>query len=256
MRSYFLIFSIACICLMVRAAEKPKALMYQWNFSESNPLHDLNELTANVSIVADPLDSTNKVMQFVLSDGEYRSEASVGAKSPHYFYADSTDEVHGDEFWIGVRILKFKEPFTGSNTNVSIFQIGPVHNIYFPKNGKGHYQLRLSTTTNKWKLREFESLCDPHSCNDDISSVNYGKWDRFVFHCRFRSNDTGLLEIWKNDVKIYSATRQNGIKNARTRIKWGVYLGAENTVHETIKCYFDDIKIGGLEANYDLVNPK
>lgn len=256
MRFYSLIFSIVCLCLFAGAAEKPKALLYHWNFSETNPLHDLNELTANVSIVADPLDSTNKVLQFVLPNGEYRSEASVGAKSPHYFYADSVDSAHGDEFWIGVRILKFKEPFSGSNTNASIFQIGPVHNIYFPKNGKGHYQLRLSTTTDTWKLREFESLCDPYSYNANISSVNYGQWDRFVFHCRFRGNDTGLIEIWQNDVKIYSAARQNGVKNARTRIKWGIYLGAENTEHETIKCYFDDIKVGGSDANYESVNPK
>jgi len=233
-----------------------KRLLYSWTFSESNPLHDLAELTPDVTVVEDPLDPSNKVMQCVLPNGEYRTEASVGAKSPHYFYADSIDSAHGDEIWVGFRLLKFNEPFSGTNTNVSIFQIGPVHNIYFPKNGKGHYQLRLSTTTDKWKLREFESMCDPNTCNDDISAVNYGQWDRFVFHCKFKSDNTGVFEIWRNDVKIYSATRQNGVKNARTRVKWGIYLGAGNTEHETLKCYFDDVKIGGSNANYDVVVPR
>ena len=191
-----------------------------------------------------------------MPNSEYRTEASIGATSPHYFYADSIDTAHGDESWVGLRILKFKEPFSGNNTNASIFQIGPVHNIYYPKNGKGHYQLRLSTTTDTWKLREFESMCDPYNLNADISTVNYGKWNRFVFHCKFRSNNTGLMEIWQNDVKIYSETRQNGVKNARTRIKWGIYLGAGNTDHETIKCYFDDIKVGGSKANYEAVSSK
>lgn len=234
-----------------------KKLLYSWNFSESNPLHDLNELTPNVSVVTDPLDATNKVMQVILPKGECRTEASVGASSPHYFYIDkSSDSIHGDEIWAGVRILKYKEPFGGSNTNASIFQIGPLHNTLDTKNGSGHYQLILSTTTDKWKWREFTSSCNPGYYNDTISTTRYGKWERFVFHCRFRSNNTGLMEVWKNDVKIYAVTRQNGVQNTRTRIKWGIYVGTGNIDHETNKCYFDDIKIGGSKANYELVNPK
>lgn len=234
-----------------------KKLLYTWNFSESNPLHDLNELTPNVSIVSDPLDSSNKVMQVVLPKGEYRTEASVGAGSPHYFYIDkSTDSIHGDEIWAGVRILKYKEPFGGSNTNASIFQIGPVQRTTDPTNGSGLYQLILSTSTDKWKWREFTSTCNPGYYNDTISTTSYGKWERFVFHCKFRSNNTGLMEVWKNDVKIYSAARQNGVQYDRTRIKWGMYVGAGNINHETAKCYFDDVKIGNRNASYEDVAPK
>ena len=234
-----------------------KKLLYSWNFSESNPLHDLNELTPNVSIVSDPLDTSNKVMQVVLPTGEYRTEASVGASSPHYFYIDvSKDSIHGDEIWAGVRILKYKEPFGGSNTNASIFQIGPVQRTTDPTNGSGLYQLILSTSTDKWKWREFTSSCNPGYYNDTISTTRYGKWERFVFHCRFRSNNTGLMEVWKNDVKIYSAARQNGVQYDRTRIKWGMYVGAGNINHETAKCYFDDIKIGNRNASYEDVVPK
>jgi hypothetical protein len=230
-------------------------LLYSWSFSEVNPLHDLAELTSNVSVVTDPLDATNKVMQVILPKGEYRTEASVGATSPHYFYIDkSTDFTNGDEIWAGVRILKYKEPLGGVNTNASIFQIGPLHRTIDTKNGSGHYQLILSTKTDKWKWREFTSSCNPGYYNDTISTPKYGEWERFVLHCRFRSNNTGLMEVWKNDVKIYSAARQNGVEYARTRIKWGIYLGAGNVDHETIKCYFDDVKIGGANASYDDVS--
>jgi hypothetical protein len=260
--------SLYCLILFLFTSCKPngddpitdppiaKKILYSWNFSESNSLHDLAELTSNVSIVADPLDSTNKVLQCILPNGEYRTEASVGA--PHYFNADNNDSIHGDEFWVGMRILKYKEPFTGSNTTPSIFQIGPVQNtVTYPgTTSAGHYQLTLSTTTNKWKWREYTSVFDPNTYSGEISSVNYGKWDRFVFHCRVRSNNTGLIEVWQNDVKIYSAARQNGIKYDRTRIKWGIYIGAGNTVHETLKCYFDDVKIGNRNAVYGDVVPK
>ena len=233
-----------------------KKLLYEWNFSQSNPLHDLSELNSNVSIVVDPLDSTNKVLKFILPNGEYRTEAGVGY--PYYFYADTNDSVHGDEFWVGMRILKFKEPFSGSNTTASIFQIGPVQNtVTYPGvTSSGHYQLMLSTTTDKWRWREFTSVFDPNTNNSEIGSVNYGKWDRFVFHCRVRSNNTGLIEVWQNDVKIYAVTRQNAIQYDRTRIKWGIYIGAGNTVHETLKCYFDDVKIGNRNASYDDVSSK
>ena len=235
-----------------------KIILYAWNFSEANALHDLAELNSNVSVVTDPLDSSNKVMQIVLPNGQYRTEASVGASSPHYFNADTNDAENGDEFWVGLRILKYNEPFTGSNTTPSIFQIGPVQNsVTYPSaTSSGHYQLMLSTTSDKWKWREYTSVFNPNTYNDTIASPTYGKWERFVFHCRFRSNSTGLIEVWKNDVKIYSKARQNGIKYDRTRIKWGIYIGAGNTVHETLKCYFDDVKIGGANANYETVTTR
>lgn len=258
--SYFLLFLNGCNPANENPIDNsttPRKLLYSWDFSESSPLHDLNELTSNVSVATDPLDPTNKVMQVILPKGEYRTEASVGASSPHYFYIDkSSDFIHGDEIWAGVRIFKYKETFGGSNTNASIFQIGPVQRTTDPTNGSGHYQLILSTTTDKWKWREFTSSCNPGYYNDTISTTRYGKWERFVFHIRFRSNNTGLMEVWKNDVKIYSAARQNGVEYDRTRIKWGMYVGAGNINHETNKCYFDDIKIGNRNSGYDDVVPK
>ena len=239
--------------------EKPAAtgLLYQWDFEGNIPIHDFNEITPNVSVVADPLDPANRVMLCVLPVGEYRTEVCAGASKIHYFYADSTNVEHGDEFWVGVRILKMLEYYSGTNAYPSIFQIGPVQNpVTYPQETSfGHYQLHLNTKTDKWRLREFKSVYDPNEYADDIAPLNYGRWEKFVFHCIFRSNDTGLLEIWKNGVKVYSQKRQNGIKYDRTRIKWGVYIGAGNSVNSDVKCYFDDIKIGGANSSYDEVTP-
>lgn len=235
-----------------------KKILYEWNFSDEKPFHDLAELTENVSVVSDPLDSTNKVQQFILNKGESRTEVSVGASSPHYFYADKNDSVHGEEFWVGFKILKFKEPFTGANTSPSIFQIGPIQNTVSNPGitSKGHYQLMLNTESDEWKWREYSSDFNPNSYSSDISTINYGKWDRLVFHCIFRSDDTALIEIWQNDKKIYSKKRQNGTKHSRTRIKWGIYVGTSNKANEKLTCYFDDIKIGNQLSGYNDVVPK
>lgn len=235
-----------------------KSLLYQFNFEGNNSTDFLNGLDGNEFVTTDTVNPANKVLKCVLPNGVYRSEASVGPGSPHYFYADTNDAAHGDEFWIGIRIFKLLEKYTGSNASPSIFQIGPVQNLvtYPGVTSAGLYQLQLNTSTNKWKWREFSSVFNSNSTNTDISPVNYGKWDRFVFHCRFRSNSTGLIEVWQNDVLIYSLSRQNAIKNDRAFIKWGVYLGAGNTVHEPLSCYFDDVKVGGSGSNYQEVVPK
>ena len=241
------------------SSKSSSGLLYQWDFENNNPMHDLLEVNSNVTILKDPLDSMkNKVMCCFLPNGEYRTEASVGNPKIHYFYADSIDVNNGDEFWVGVRILKFKENYSGLNKSPSIFQIGPVQNpiTYKGSTSAGHYQLLLNTQTDQWILREYNTQYNPNYTRDNISPVNYGKWENFVFHCKFRSNSTGLIEIWKNGKIIYSVTRPNGIKYDRTRIKWGVYIGAGNTAHEPLKCYFDDIKIGGAKSSYNEVAPE
>lgn len=253
-----LVYSQSTTNLSVNKGTKPSGLLYQWTFDELNPFHDLAEKTSNVSITTDPLNPSNKVMMCYLPTGEYRSEVSVGDPKIHYFFADSVDNEHGDEIWVGVKILKMKEVYTATNKNPCIFQIGPLKNeITFPgKISSGHFQLQLNTETDKWKWREFKSDYNFNFCKEDISEVNYGKWDKFVFHCKFKSNAQGLMEVWQNGTKIYSITRQNGIRFSRTRIKWGVYIGAGNTEHEPLHCYYDDVKIGGRNSSYQEVEPK
>ena len=237
--------------------DKLSGLLYQWSFDEPNPFHDLAESTQNVTIVADPFNPSNKVLCCYLPNGEYRSEVSVGNPKIHYFFADSIDNVHGEEIWIGVKILKMKEAYTGVNKSPCIFQIGPLKNeIIFPgKVSSGHFQLQLNTETDKWKWREFKSDYNFNYCKEDISPVNYGMWEKFVIHCVFKSNSQGLIEVWQNGTKIYSEKRQNGIRFDRTRIKWGVYIGAGNTEHEPLHCYYDNVKIGGRKSSYQEVEP-
>lgn len=242
------------------AQSKSGSLLYHWSFDEQNPMHDLAEFNQNVSIVADPLNPSNNVMLCSLPDGEFRAEVSAGTPSPHYFYCDTADAAHGDEIWVGFKLLKPQQEYSyGANTNPSIFQIGPVMNtVTYPGvSSAGHYQLQLNLSANQWRWREFASVYNPNNTvGVNIAATSPDQWEYFVMHCLFRSDDTGLMEIWRNGVKIYSLNRRNGIKNDRTRIKWGVYLGAGNNVHSPLQCYFDEIKIAGAGATYSDVMPQ
>ena len=229
----------------------------QWDF-EKEPTGLLGYPSANIQIVTDPLNPANKVMKVNLPEGEYRTEVSPNMRtssSLNYFHADDSSIETGDEFWLGIRILKVHEDF---DCNPSIVQIGPINN---PTNNPGvtsagHYQLQWKSSYNKWRWREFQSTFDPNTTSTDMVTVNYGVWEKFVFHCKFKSNVNGLIEIWKDGQLIYGVTRQNGTAKSQTRIVWGVYGGAGFTTHPNLVCYFDDIKIGNRNAGYDDVVPK
>ena len=265
----FMIFIFVNLMLLLiscnNAVEEPvkppvadySKVFLQWDF-ETEPTGLLGYPSNDIQIVADPLNPTNKVMMCSSPEGVYRTEVSPMMRkstSLNYFHADDSSLETGDEFWLGIRILKVHEDF---DCNPSIVQIGPINN---PTNNPGvtsagHYQLQWKSSYNKWRWREFKSTYDPNETTSDVVTVNYGSWEKFVFHCKFKSNATGLIEVWKDGQLIYSVTRQNGTAKSQTRIVWGVYGGIGNTAHPNLVCYFDDVKIGNRNASYNDVVPK
>lgn len=236
------------------------AILYEWSFEGDNAMHDLDETDANAAVVPDPLNPTkNKVLEFTLPQGEYRTEVSVGKSTIHWFYCDMYDAKSGDDIWVGFRLLTEQSDVTGANMSACAFQIGPIqNNVTYPNEvSAGHYQLQMNMESNSWRIREFSSIFNPNnSAAQDIAQIEASKWSSFVIHCVFRSTTEGLIEIWKDGTKIYSKQRKNGIAFSRTRIKWGIYIGADNSYDKDVKMYYDDIKIGGRESGYDQVVPK
>lgn len=236
-----------------------KNLMYSWDFEDpENPLAGLEYDGGNFEVVNEPLGDKNRVLKCVLPKGEYRAEYCVSDTlnnmGIHYFYCDSEDEWNGNEFWVGFKVLKFREEVSGPNMYVSVFQIGPVNNpkIYPGVTSNGHYQFQINLKKDNWRLREFDTQFNPgHSIGEDLSSVKYAYWESFVIHCVFKSTPNALIEIWKNDKKIYEEQRNNGIPGDRTRVKFGLYMGAGNAFDSDLTIYFDDIKVGGSNASYN-----
>ena len=253
--------SMSCKSAVEELVKPPVAdyskVFLQWDF-EKEPTGLLGYPSSNIQIVADPLNPANKVMKVNLPEGEYRTEVSPNMRtssSLNYFHADDSSLETGDEFWLGIKILKPKEDPSGQPV---IVQLGPINN---PTNNPGvtsagHYQLQWKSDTDKWRWREFQSTFDPNTTSTDMVTVNYGVWEKFVFHCKFKSNANGLIEVWRNGEKIYTVTRQNGTAKSQTRIVWGVYTGIGNVTHPDFSCYYDDVKIGNRNASYNDVVPK
>ncbi len=263
--------------------DPPKpVLVYQWNFEGADALHDLFIEDASVqkngvSVVADPLNHANKVCKTTLLKGNDRTELSVytaDLKKIIYFYADAakgfSDKANaipdpnslGNEVWLSMKIFKPQEQNTGG-IKPCIAQLGPVSNAYLnpPVSSSGFCQLRMRNGTtpdgDNWNWRVFGGTAYTSAALDVDNSFirpNYGKWEKFVFHCIYSTGSDGLIEVWKDGVRYINTRGANAIAFNRFRIKWGLYVGIGSSAGEDLTCYYDDIKIGDKRSSYDAIS--
>ena len=265
----------------ITSTEKPK-IFYQWNYDGPDPLHNLaiedeSALKNGVSVVADPLNPTNKVLKIALLQGNDRTEVSLFSndlKNILYYYADAAigfkDKANkvadgnslGSEMWMSIKILKPQEQNT-NGIKPCIVQLGPVSNMSLnpPVGSSGFCQLRVrnssTLTGDSWNWRVFgRDPYTPVALNIDNSFIGptYGKWEKFIFHCKYSSGADGLLEVWKDGVKYISLSGANAIAMNRFRIKWGIYLGIGSSAGQDLNCYFDDVKVAGSNSSYSEIS--
>ena len=107
----------------------------------------------------------------------------------------------------------------------------------------------------QWRLVQFGNL------STVLGTYEKGKWTDFVFHVKWSSGTDGLIEIWKNGVKIFSKAG----KNINAGITYGAYMrsglykwpwksGSTSTTKKRV-LYIDDVRIGNASATYNDVVP-
>lgn len=97
----------------------------------------------------------------------------------------------------------------------------------------------------------------------DLCGLDKGKWHTYVMHVIHSSGTSGLVEIWRDGVKILTRKGQNmykvggDIKNPN--LKLGIYKSAWNYNQTTATnkrvLYFDNIKIGNEKATLTEMMP-
>jgi hypothetical protein len=259
----------------------PKSkILYQWDFEGFLPLPNLKYEQAsgqnNITIVTDPLNLNNKVLKTIIPAGLDRSEVYLGESlygQILHFYADAnfgfTDAANtvannlslGSEIWLKMRVYKPQEQNT-NGIKPCIVQFGPVGNVPLTTNQLGFAQVRLRNDTSsygdRWNWRLFSNnIFTPFPITPgEVNFVTkpYGVWETFVLHLKYRTDSEGILEVWKDGVKYITQNGANAIPNNRGKIKFGLYIGAGNSVPQTLTCYFDDVKIGGANCSYEEIS--
>ena len=97
----------------------------------------------------------------------------------------------------------------------------------------------------------------------DLCALDKGRWHTYVIHVIHSSGYTGLVEIWRDGVKIKTHKGQNmyrvGGDIKPPNLKLGVYKSAWNYNQTTSTnkrvLYFDNIKIGSEKATLTEILP-
>ncbi len=117
--------------------------------------------------------------------------------------------------------------------------------------------LALWTQNGQWKLVQFGNAVTV------LSNYDKNKWTDFVFHVKWSSGSTGLLEVWKNGTKILTKTGKNidagltyGVyfKTGIYKWPWNSTAGNTSTTSKRV-LYIDDVRVGNELANYYDVRP-
>ena len=96
----------------------------------------------------------------------------------------------------------------------------------------------------------------------DLGPVDKGKWNDFVFHIKFSYKSDGILEIWKNKVKIYSLYGPNSFNDEHyPYFKVGIYKWTWNgwasySPESKRVLYVDEVRIGNSKSNLNEVSPQ
>jgi hypothetical protein len=93
----------------------------------------------------------------------------------------------------------------------------------------------------------------------DLGAVEKGKWNTFVFHFIHSNGTDGLIEVWRNGVKVL--THKGGNMYASSimpKFKMGLYKSAfkygTSAVDKRV-LYFDNIKVGNGNATLAEMDP-
>lgn len=99
---------------------------------------------------------------------------------------------------------------------------------------------------------------------EPLGTIIKDKWQSYVIHVNHSAGSSGLVEIWRDGVKIFSKPGPNMYKVTgdihNPNWKMGIYKSAWNGTATTGTkkrvLYFDNIKLGGEKATYTEVAPK
>jgi hypothetical protein len=103
----------------------------------------------------------------------------------------------------------------------------------------------------------------PDNTRTDLGPIEKDRWHTYVYHIIHSAGSDGLIEIWKDGVKIITRKGPSmyPLTNGFTMPNWkmGVYKsdwnGTKTTSTNLRVLYFDDIKYGKSTATYDEMLP-
>lgn len=99
----------------------------------------------------------------------------------------------------------------------------------------------------------------------NLGKIQKDMWHEYVMHIQHSSSGSGLVEIWRNDIKIMNLVGANmypvGVNGTTNpNVKMGLYKSGWNDDGTTMTnrrvIYFDDIKYGNESSSFREMKPR
>jgi hypothetical protein len=122
----------------------------------------------------------------------------------------------------------------------------------------GQYTMAIQWAANP--VNDYKSI--DGSKQIDLGPVAKNEWTHFVFHINYSYQSDGVLEIWRNGVKIATYNGPNSYNDkSYPYFKFGIYKPVwedKSITTGLIKrvVYIDNVRIGNESATYDDVAPQ
>jgi len=91
----------------------------------------------------------------------------------------------------------------------------------------------------------------------DLGPIPKNKWIDWVIHIKFSHTNTGIVEVWKDGVKVIDRINMPNAYNDDNYpyFKFGVYKWEWGTSASQRNIYYDEVRIGNSNSSYDEVKP-
>jgi len=174
----------------------------------------------------------------------------------------------GDERWYGISIY-IDPSYTDTSTDPNGTVLTQWHDTRdsCEITKSPHLYIGVTKAPYHWRVR---NQSDPNPCTTDpfvgrvdfdLGAVTTGVWVDFVVHAKWSYTSTGLLEIWKDGVKVIDRPSTPNTYNDTQpqNWKWGPYkawwLSHTPAPTDQLVVYYDQIKLGDEHSSYDEVAP-
>lgn len=116
---------------------------------------------------------------------------------------------------------------------------------------------RLKWTT-RWDATRIKLDNNPQGYYEiDLGPVPKNTWIDWVVHIKFSHTNTGILEVWKNGVKVVDRQNLPNCYNDEVYpyFKFGVYRWEWGTSVTQRVIYYDEVRVGNKNSSFNDVKP-
>jgi hypothetical protein len=229
--------------------KQPAHILYSVDFEEHNPFPSfLTTQTATpygIQIVEKPVYDGRKAARFELRDSDPENNNGTRAE----ILLPGPDKTTSPERWYAFAVFFSNEDFDIDTSDEVISQ--------WHQGGKTTPSLCIRTKAGRIKMRIKPRIDGKEWI--ELGAIEKDVWQYYIIHVKHSSSADGLVELWRDGVKLVNHTGAN-MYDLSTGVfhtpnwKLGIYKADWNgslvtNTHKRV-LYFDNIKIGDEHASY------